>query len=160
MAMKIYKIRRAVAGDSSQIAALERICFAHPWSEADIERDVGENILATYMVCLAVSGDEEFIVAYAGIWNVADEGHVTNVAVHPDHRRKGVATMVVDNLLQAAREKGGRRFTLEVRRSNQAAIDLYEKFGFKGVGYRMGYYSENGEDALIMWLLDSGTSPE
>jgi ribosomal-protein-alanine N-acetyltransferase len=154
MAMKWYKIRKANSDDVAQIAELEKLCFPHPWSEADIRKDIAENILATYIVCLEADDNEEKIVAYAGIWNVVDEGHITNVAVHPGHRRRGVATMVVDNLLQVARERGAERFTLEVRRSNRSAIELYEKFGFREVGYRKGYYTAENEDALIMWLIE------
>jgi ribosomal-protein-alanine N-acetyltransferase len=129
---------------------LDRICFAAPWTRGDFEKEVGQNILATYMV--AESGGQ--LIGYAGIWVVIDEGHITNVAIHPDRRDQGIATMLLSELLEAARQMGARRFTLEVRPSNASAVALYEKFGFRTKGYRKGYYGDNGEDAAIMWLFE------
>ncbi|MDR2610639.1 MAG: ribosomal protein S18-alanine N-acetyltransferase [Clostridiales Family XIII bacterium] len=94
---------------------------------------------------------DPLLVGYAGLWVVLDEGHITNVAVDPDYRRQGIAAMLLLKLLEAAREKGAKRFTLEVKRSNAAAIALYERFGFRAAGSRKGYYEEDGEDAVIMW---------
>jgi ribosomal-protein-alanine N-acetyltransferase len=149
------KIRRARPEDVDAVTAVEQLSFAKPWTREDFERDIGGNILATYM--LAETNRQ--VIAYAGIWVVIDEGHITNVAVHPDWRDQGVATMVVLSLLDAARDKGATRFTLEVRTSNAPAIKLYEKFGFRTVGYRKHYY-ENGEDAAIMWKYDKTITNE
>ena len=148
--MRWIKIRKAVSEDTDDIWELEKICFPTPWSREDFSKDIGENILATYMVAVA----DNKLVAYAGIWVVVDEGHVTNVGVHPDYRNEGIATMLFMELIAAAREKGASRFTLEVRPSNDSAIALYEKFGFITVGYRKEYYADNKEDALIMWLYE------
>ena len=144
-------IRRARAEDIEQIAAMEQLCFATPWSEKELTRDICENILSTYLV--AASGRK--IIGYAGIWVVTDEGHITNVAIHPEWRGQGIATVLMNELLEAAKGCGATRFTLEVRPSNKAAIALYRQFGFVIVGHRKAYYEDNGEDAAIMWLTDA-----
>jgi ribosomal-protein-alanine N-acetyltransferase len=150
--MNWYKIRRARPEDKDGLHRVERACFALPWSADDLARDATENILAIYYVAEAAdAGHTPTIVGYAGAWVVLDEGHITNVAVDPDCRRRGIAVMLLRELLEAAREKGAKRFTLEVKRTNEAAIALYERFGFRGVGCRKGYYKEDGEDAVIMW---------
>ncbi|MDR0852705.1 MAG: ribosomal protein S18-alanine N-acetyltransferase [Clostridiales Family XIII bacterium] len=143
------KIRRATGDDVDAITEVEKRSFPKPWSREDFEKDICDNILATYV--LAETRKE--VIGYAGIWVVIDEGHITNVAVHPDWRDQGIATMIILSMLDAAREKGATRFTLEVRTSNAPAIALYEKFGFRAVGIRKKYY-ENGEDAAIMWKYD------
>ena len=90
------------------------------------------------------------IMGYVGLWLIAGEGHITNVAVHPDHRRGGVAKVLLKLILDACEEQGIKDVTLEVRPSNEAALGLYRGFGFKEEGRRPKYY-ENGEDALILW---------
>jgi len=103
------------------------------------------------------------LVGYAGLWAIEDEGHITNVAVHPDYRRMRLGSILVELLIAQTREEGLKRFTLEVRVSNQAAISLYEKFGFVSAGLRKGYYEDNNEDAMIMWLEEEspkGDSPD
>ena len=148
--MRWIKIRKAFPEDIDGIYEIEKNCFPVPWARADFEKDIGENILATYIV----AETDNKIVAYAGIWVVLDEGHITNIGVLPEYRNEGIATMVVMDLIKNAREKGANRFTLEVRPSNEKAIALYQKFGFKPVGYRKGYYADNKEDAMIMWLIE------
>ena len=91
------------------------------------------------------------VIGYAGIWLIQDEGHLTNVGILPDYRRRGLAERLVTALLRAAEERGAVRETLEVRVSNAPAIALYEKLGFRLAGKRRGYYSDNHEDALIYW---------
>jgi ribosomal-protein-alanine N-acetyltransferase len=144
------KIRRARLEDANAVADLERLCFASPWSKNDLEKDICENILASYMV----AESRGILIGYAGVWVVTDEGHITNVAVHPDWRNGGVATMLLSQLLETARQKGARRFTLEVNVSNEKAAALYEKFGFRVEGFRKGYYRDTGDDAAIMWLYE------
>jgi ribosomal-protein-alanine N-acetyltransferase len=148
--MNWINLRTARPEDVDAIWELEKICFQTPWSRADFERDISENILATYMVAY----HKEQLVAYAGIWVVLDEGHITNVAVHPDFRNQGIATMILVELLNRAREKGATRFTLEVSTKNDLAIALYEKFGFRNAGCRKEYYEGTKEDAMIMWLYE------
>jgi ribosomal-protein-alanine N-acetyltransferase len=144
------RIRRALPEDTDAVAALDRVCFRTPWARNDFEKEFTENILASYLI--AESGGR--LIGYAGIWVVSDEGHITNIAVHPDWRDGGIATMLLQELLRIARGKGAARFTLEVRVSNEHALALYGKFGFRTAGYRKAYYADTGEDAAIMWLYD------
>lgn len=140
-------VRRAEEKDAGSIAELERVCFSQPWSYDSIYHDVAENKLSFYLV--AETGGK--IIGYAGIWNIAGEGHITNVAVSPDFRRRGVGDALIEVLLKVTGEAGVYSHTLEVRKGNTGALRLYAKHGFKIEGERKGYYEDNGEDALIMW---------
>lgn len=140
-------IRRAVLKDAPAMAALDKKCFSQPWSKQAFEEEFGKNSVAIYFIGLI---DDE-IVGYAGQWEVLDEGHITNVAVHPDYRRKGAGEKILKELICDSLARGINRHTLEVRMSNAAAIGLYHKFGFKIGGIRKEYYSDNLEDALILW---------
>ena len=131
----------------AQVLALEKVCFSNPWTYEGYRFELEDNKLAQYLVALK----DDRVVAYGGMWLILGEAHVTNLAVHPDYRRRGLGEVLMRCLLARARAAGARRMTLEVRKSNHAAQKLYEKLGFKGVGYRKGYYSDNKEDALIMW---------
>ncbi|MBE3583352.1 MAG: ribosomal protein S18-alanine N-acetyltransferase [Limnochordaceae bacterium] len=133
--------------DLDQILRVERLSFTTPWSRAAFLSELLENDRARYVV--ARVGDQ--VVGYTGMWLVVDEGHVTNVAVHPHWRNMGVATQLLTALMDIARQNGLRRMTLEVRKSNIVAHTLYEKLGFKDAGIRRGYYQDNNEDAIIMW---------
>lgn len=134
--------------DVDSIHEIETLCFAMPWSKESILHDVKENVVARWLVLDSGEGD---VLAYAGMWFVLDEAHVCNVAVHPDHRRKGYGRMIFDALVELAQENSMSMMTLEVRRSNTAAQNLYHACGFLDVGYRKRYYEDNKEDALIMY---------
>lgn len=140
-------IREATALDIDTIAELERLCFPTPWSRDSIRQELTENKLAFYVVA-ELNGR---VTGYMGMWHILDEGHITNVAVHPDYRDKRIGSALVAVVLSYSETRGIRRFTLEVRSSNEAAKALYRKFGFKEEGLRRGYYKDNGEDAVIMW---------
>lgn len=143
-------IRRATENDVNQIAYLDKICFSAPWSEQAFEKELKENNLAFYI--LAEMKETRQIIGYAGVWLIQEEGHITNVAVHPDFRRKHIGMAIVDVLMKESSQLADiKTFTLEARKSNIAAIELYKKFGFLEVGIRKGYYQENNEDAVIMW---------
>jgi len=114
--------------------------------------EVEENKCARYYV----AKDDNRIIGYGGMWLVLDEAHVTNVAVHPDYRRKGVGRRIMETLINEAVRLGKERMTLEVRVSNTPAINLYKSLGFEEGGIRKGYYSNNREDALIMWNFHLG----
>lgn len=130
------------------VAALERICFSDPWSR-QLLADELDNDLSAFLVAL----DEEGQVAgYAGLQVVLDEGTVTNIAVRPDCRRRGVAGQLLEVFLNFARGNRLAFLTLEVRASNYAAIALYGSRGFRGVGRRKNYYEHPREDAVIMTL--------
>lgn len=133
--------------DVDAVAAIEAATFKTPWSKDAFYREVTDNALARYMV-LREDGEA---IAYAGVWFVLDEGHITNIAVREDRRGMGYGEQVTRALIQLAADSGMNWMTLEVRRSNAAAQGLYHKLGFIDVGYRKRYY-ENTEDALIMAL--------
>ena len=141
-------VRKICEADVRQIHEIEKLCFAMPWSEESILHDVKENPVARWLVLDDGSGR---VMAYAGMWFVLDEAHVCNVAVHPDHRRKGYGMLVFSELEKLAMENSMSMMTLEVRRSNIAAQNLYHACGFLDVGYRKRYYEDNKEDALIMY---------
>lgn len=125
-------------------AALERAVFVHPWSAEALALLCGESAFG--FAC--VSADT--VVAYGGMLTVLDEGQITNIATHPNHRRRGHAAAVLTALLGEARARGLSFVTLEVRESNAAAIALYQKFGFEAVGYRPRFYTCPVEGARIM----------
>jgi ribosomal-protein-alanine N-acetyltransferase len=129
------------------MAEMDILCFSAPWSEESFEKEIRENRLAFYIVA-EING---IMVGYAGLWCIVDEGHITNVAVHPDFRRRGIGEALVSVLLDHTVRNGILSHTLEVRASNEAAITLYSKFGFQPAGFRKNYYEDNGEDAIIMW---------
>ena len=134
-----------------QIAYLETVCFHDPWSEKSIASEL-ENALSLWLV--AVEDDE--VIGYVGSQTVLGWTDMMNVAVHPDHRRKGVGEKLVLALEDALKEQESTCLTLEVRASNEPAKSLYEKLGFTEVGRRKNYYRNPKEDALIMrkeWVL-------
>lgn len=140
-------VRRGEEKDITAIEKLEKQCFTTPWSYESLRYDIVENNRALYLVA-EIEGE---ICGYAGIWKIVDEGHITNVAVAPAHRRKHIASALLESLFRVTERAGIVRHTLEVRAGNEGAIRLYESFGFKADGIRKGYYEDNGEDALIMW---------
>ena len=141
----MIEITRMTRDDVHEIAELEKICFTLPWSEKSF-RDEMANRLAVYFT----AKDNGKCVGYAGFWNVSGEGDVTNVAVLPEYRRRGVGSSLVAEMIKTAEKLKLEMLTLEVRKSNTAAQKLYEKFGFEILGERKRYYSDNGEDAYIM----------
>jgi ribosomal-protein-alanine N-acetyltransferase len=145
MATTALEIRRLTYADLPQVIAIERRAFPTPWSLAmfvlELSKPSGiclaamrDGRLAAYLICSR----------YDRVW------HIMNVAVDPDHRRQGLATALLNRLLQRVDDEDA-RFTLEVRRSNDGALVLYEQFGFKIAGIRRRYYQDNGEDAFVMW---------
>ena len=135
------------AADVDAVHEIETASFYTPWSKASFLREVEENACARYVVIR----EDGRAIAYAGVWFIIDEGHITNIAVHPERRGMGYGEMVTRAMIQLAADSGMNWMTLEVRRSNKAAQALYHKLGFIDVGYRKRYY-ENSEDALIMAL--------
>ena len=140
-------VRRGVVTDADDIAALEVVCFADPWSKESLVYELSENPRAVYIVA-EVDGH---VVGYVGVWGIVDEGHITNVAVSPDYRRKNIGSLLIYHMLKATTQAGLVRHTLEVRAGNAPAQALYRKYGFEEAGICKGYYQDNGEDAIIMW---------
>jgi len=140
-------VRPMVMTDVDGVMAVEQDSFLTPWSRSAFEEELAQNRLARYIV--AVENDE--IVGYAGTWLVINEAHVTNVAVSGQRRREGIGRLLMQKLMDLARENDMESMTLEVRVSNAAARHLYEQLGFVEAGIRKNYYSETKEDALILW---------
>ena len=134
------------SGDLDAIMRVEQSSFSIPWLRESFEHEISENKCARYLVLR----EDGVAVAYAGVWFVLDEGHITNVAVLPEKRGLGYGEQILQALMQLASDSGMSWMTLECRRSNAAAQGLYRKLGFVDVGYRKGYYADNHEDALIM----------
>jgi len=132
--------------DIPAVHAIERASFAVPWPDDAYRNELVTNRLASYVVARA--GDE--VVGFAGLWVMVDEAHITTFAVDPRWRRRGVGQWLLLHLFELSNDRRAREATLEVRLSNMPARRLYEKYGFRPVGIRPRYYSDNGEDALIM----------
>lgn len=142
----MIEIRRMQECDLDQVAILEKLIFSEPWSRLGFE--------TTYLKeenCYFVAVEDGQVLAYCGLWGIAGEGDICNVAVRKDARRRGLAEAMLKELLAAGRAMGISAFTLEVRVKNAPAIALYHKLGFKDAGIRPGFYTKPREDALIMW---------
>lgn len=140
-------IRQAVPGDAGSISEIENLCFPDPWSMDALTYELEGNPRAFYIVA-ELDGE---VVGYAGLWIIGDEGHITNVAVKPGFRNRKIGEGIIGVMIDFTSGEGIAHHTLEVRKSNVPAINLYEKFGFRTEGVRKKYYQNNGEDALIMW---------
>lgn len=132
--------------DVAAVHEIERLSFATPWPAHAFEQELRGNRLARYVVARA--GDR--IVGFAGIWLMVDDAHITTFGVHPDWRRQGIGRQLLLALVELSTEIGARRMTLEVRVSNEPAQALYHAFGFEVAGRRPHYYTDDGEDALVM----------
>ena len=140
------RVEPMALGDLDAVHRIEHASFSSPWPDDAYRSELQTNRLASYLVVRA--GDE--IVAFGGIWLMVDEAHITTFAVDPAWRRQGIGERLLLALLDVAVGRGAREATLEVRLSNVAARRLYEKYGFRPVGLRPNYYTDDGEDALIM----------
>ena len=139
------EIRKMTTREVPQVAELEKLCFAMPWSEKSVAGEL-DNPLALWLV--AMEGDR--LAGYVGSQTVMDETDMMNLAVAPQFRRQGVGEALVNALTASLKELGSRCLTLEVRDSNEAARALYGKLGFTEIGRRRGYYRDPREDALIL----------
>lgn len=138
--------RRMAPEDADAVEIVEKACFKIPWSRESFWKAAG-NADTCYL--LAVDG--EHIVGYAGCWLSFEEAQVTNVAILPEFRGKGIATKLMAELIRYVQKRGVTAMTLEVRPSNAPARALYARYGFKEAGVRKNYYQDDGEDAIIMW---------
>jgi len=136
--------------DVPAVHEIEQLSFRTPWPTHAFEQELRGNRLARYVVARA--GD--IVVGFAGVWLMVDDAHVTTFGVHPDWRRQGIGRHLLLNLYELSVALGARQMTLEVRVSNGPAQALYRSFGFEFVGRRPHYYTDDGEDALVM------TTPE
>ena len=131
--MAEFTLRRMTIDDVPAVAAIEHATFPMPWSEKSFRDEMTTNKCARYLV---VVDENNVPVGFAGVWVVIDEGHITNIAVRPDRQGMGYGEMVARGMIQLAADSGMNWMTLEVRRSNVAAQNLYHKLGFIDVGYR------------------------
>lgn len=134
--------------DIEHICRIEEEAFPTPWTAGAFHNELTNNHFARYLV-MECNGE---IAGYGGMWLIMEEAHVTNIAVRADYRGKKLGERLVRELQRTASSLGAVRMTLEVRVSNHIAKRLYEKLGFRAVGLRRGYYTDNGEDAMIMWV--------
>ncbi len=134
--------------DIEEVMEIEEKSFNIPWPRQAFVKELCDNKFACYLVARW----EGRVVAYGGMWFILDEAHITNIAVHPDYREKGIGTRLLKEMIAYGVSREITSFTLEVKVSNQKAINLYKKEGFEAAGTRKGYYSDTLEDALIMWL--------
>jgi ribosomal-protein-alanine N-acetyltransferase len=153
--MNAIELRRLQMRDLAGIEAIERGSYPTPWSRSMFAGELAK----PSSICLgAFDADTDELLGYLIISRYVDAWHVMNVAVAPAHRRRGIATALLDRLFELTAGDGRRGYTLEVRVSNKHAIGLYERLGFKARGIRRGYYTDNREDALIMWKDPLGRS--
>jgi ribosomal-protein-alanine N-acetyltransferase len=132
--------------DLEEVQRIEEASFSTPWPPNAYRSELLTNRLASYLVARV----DDRIVAYGGMWLMVDEAHITTFAVHPAWRRQRLGERLLLAFMDLAHDRHAREATLEVRLSNLAARRLYEKYGFRPVGVRPRYYSDNNEDALIM----------
>ncbi|MGL6280683.1 MAG: ribosomal protein S18-alanine N-acetyltransferase [Gaiella sp.] len=142
-----YVLRRLELADLDAVEAIERVSYPAPWSRAMFAGELAKPTARS----LAAVVDDGALVGYLILSRYVDAWHVMNVAVAPEHRRRGVASALLERLVAETAGDAQRGYTLEVRVSNTGAIALYERFGFRSSGVRRAYYTDNREDALIMW---------
>ncbi|MBI2844874.1 MAG: ribosomal protein S18-alanine N-acetyltransferase [Armatimonadetes bacterium] len=135
--------------DIHRVMEIERLSFSTPWHESAYLTEL-VNRSAYYVVARV---DDE-IVGYSGMWVIMDEAHITTIAVHPNYRGLKIGEQLLVAILEEAQRRGARRATLEVRESNNLAQNLYHKYGFVAAAIRRGYYSDNAENAVVMWVDD------
>ncbi|WP_440117273.1 ribosomal protein S18-alanine N-acetyltransferase [Paenibacillus sp. QZ-Y1] len=153
-----FQFRLMTLDDIPDVMDIEHEAFTLPWTEEAFHNELTHNHFAKYMV-MELDGRA---IGYAGMWTIMDEAHITNIAVREAYRGRKLGEKLLDELMKTAAYLGMERMTLEVRVSNRIAQSLYQKKGFESAGLRKGYYSDNGEDAMIMWanLLPAGRSGE
>jgi len=132
--------------DLDEVLVIEKASFHTPWSRGAFRYELTQNRVARSLV---VRGNRE-LLGYVCLWEIGHEIHITNLAVHPRHRRRGVARALLGSILEDARRKSVELVFLEVRPTNVEALTLYESLGFRVIGRRKGYYFDTGEDALVM----------
>ena len=145
---KIPSYRYMTLLDLDDIMVIEHQSFTLPWSKEAFYRELTENPYAYYIVA-DIDGTA---IGYGGVWIVIDEAHITNIAVLTDYRGQKIGETLLTQLQNLARQHGAKTMTLEVRVSNIVAQNLYRKLGFQNGGIRKGYYTDNNEDALVMWV--------
>ena len=132
--------------DLEAVLEVSSLSLKESWSKESFKKELS-NPLAKYLVA---KGNNK-VIGFAGVWTIVDEGHITNIAVHPNFRKKGIGSILLSSLIEHCKNWGCNSLTLEVRASNTPAQNLYKKYNFKEEGIRKKYYKDNNEDAIIMW---------
>lgn len=140
--------RKMTLHDVDKVYEIEKESFTLAWTKEAFEQEMVKNEFAYYVV----AETEEDIIGYCGMWLVIDEAHITNIAISPSQRGKKLGEALMKAAIDAAKAHGAKLMTLEARVSNIVAINLYKKLGFQNGGIRKGYYTDNQEDAIVMWV--------
>jgi ribosomal-protein-alanine N-acetyltransferase len=143
-----FQYRRMTIEDIPIIMEIEVASFSIPWKEEAFYNELLSNHFSYYLVATY----EDRVIGYCGVWIIIDEAHITNVAVHPNFRGQKVGESLLTQMMALSLSYGATKMTLEVRVSNIHAQKLYEKLGFVKKGLRKGYYTDNHEDAIVMWV--------
>ena len=142
------KFRYMTLDDIDGVLEVERASFSSPWSENAFYNELTGNRFASYII----AEQEGHIIGYCGVWVVIDEAHITNIAILPAFRGKKIGEALLRTAMKYARMRGACKMSLEVRQSNEVAQRLYRKLGYEPGGIRKNYYTDNYEDALVMWV--------
>ncbi len=145
---KELTFRLMTVDDIDQVYEIEKLSFTLPWTKESFYHEMENNDYAYYVI----AETEDGIVGYCGMWLILDECHVTNIAILPEERGKKYGERLMEEAIKVAKSKGAELMTLEARVSNHAAQNLYRKLGFQNGGIRKRYYTDNLEDAIVMWV--------
>ncbi len=148
------KIKTPELSQLPEIVALDQISLGGLWTLAGYKRELESPNSHFLALSICFGETQEAIIGFGGFWAILEEAHITVLAIHPEYQGHGLGKLLLYNLLDKATVLGLERATLEVRSSNEVALSLYQKFGFKMAGRRKGYYQGTGEDALILWRGD------
>ncbi|MFC4324329.1 ribosomal protein S18-alanine N-acetyltransferase [Litchfieldia salsa] len=144
----IVTFRLMTLEDIDDVLLIENASFATPWSREAFYNEIMNNHFAHYIVML----EQDKVIGYCGMWLVMDEAHITNIAILPEYRGRKLGEALMVQVKKSAMSQGANRMTLEVRVSNSVAQSLYRKHGFTAGGIRKKYYTDNQEDAIVMWV--------
>ncbi|MFD1021115.1 ribosomal protein S18-alanine N-acetyltransferase [Thalassobacillus hwangdonensis] len=141
-------VRKMTQADLEAVMEVEHSSFTVPWTKETFVNEMEINRYAHYFV---IEKDQN-VVGYCGLWVIIDEAHITNIAILPEYRGKEYGSFLLEHVIQYARDMGAIQISLEVRVSNMAAQRMYRRFGMVPGGVRKNYYTDDGEDALVMWV--------
>ncbi|PAD67177.1 ribosomal-protein-alanine N-acetyltransferase [Bacillus sp. 7586-K] len=143
-----FTIRAMKKEDIEEVYEIEKMSFTAPWSKESLYYELEQNLFAKYLVVEY----EGSVIGYCGLWVIMDDAQITNIAVHPDFRGRKIGEALLRFSMQLCKEMSAKRLSLEVRVSNHIAQSLYRKLGFETGGIRKNYYTDNYEDAKVMWV--------
>jgi [ribosomal protein S18]-alanine N-acetyltransferase len=150
--MKSLVIQSAIAEQVDEIVALDKLCFDSIWSKNGYLREMNSPNSSLLLLWVTEAQLLPKMIGIGCLWSIVEEAHITLLGIHPEYQGQGLGMFLFYHLLQNGIQRGLERATLEVKTTNQPAINLYQKFGFQIVGRRNNYYPKTGEDALILWL--------